>query len=80
MPDFLTEPCCSKAKIHGRDVSFTSAADLGVYIGNVSETTRDTVYSQGMQLFSGAADTGGSHIWDYLKDGQVMFWYACVQF
>ena len=61
-------------------MSFTTAADLGVFIGNVSEAIRDTVYSEAMLLFSGAADKSNSHIWDYLKDGQVMFWNDCVQY
>ena len=79
MPDSHTGLLSNKAKVYDRDVTFTTAADLGAYIGNVSETTRNMVYSQAMQLFAGAAGNDGSHIWDYLKDGQVMFRNHYVQ-
>ena len=45
------------------------AANLGAYIGNLSNSSTDAIRNLGQRLLSGKPDAGGNHIWHYLANG-----------
>ena len=45
------------------------AADLGVYIGKISNASTNAIRNLGQGLLSGKPDSKGNHLWQYLANG-----------
>ena len=48
---------------------FDTAADLGAYIGNLTNVSTAAIYDLGDRLFTGQTDSDGNHLWQYLANG-----------
>ena len=48
---------------------FDTAADLGAYIGNLTNASTAAINDLGQRLFTGQTDNSGNHIWQYLANG-----------
>ena len=48
---------------------FDVAADLGAFIGNLTNASTTETASLGAQLFNGKADDSGNYLWQYLANG-----------
>lgn len=55
-----------------RSLAFDESADLGKWIGEISDAARASVERDSQALMMGLPDSGGAYIWDYLGDG---YWY-----
>ena len=48
---------------------FDVAADLGAYIGNLTNASTSAISDLGNRLFSSRPDNNGKHLWQYLANG-----------